>query len=219
MKKRYDLIVFDWDGTLMDSADLIVRSIRAASRDAGFQEPSEEASRHIIGLGLLEAMMHLFPDARQEDYQRLSDRYRHHYFLASEEGLNLFDGARETVAVLEEAGYLLAVATGKGRRGLDSAFESSGLGRHFHASRCADESFSKPNPAMLFDLMERLGVEPERTLMIGDTTHDLLMAENAGVESVALCHGAHPRQTLEACSPLACLNDFEELKQWLHEHA
>ncbi len=219
MKKHYDLIVFDWDGTLMDSADLIVRSIRAASRDAGLPEPSEEASRHIIGLGLTEAMMHLFPQAKHEDCQLLSERYRHHYLLACEEGLHLFEGARETVVALEEAGYLLAVATGKGRRGLDSAFESSGLGRHFHASRCADESFSKPNPAMLFELMERLGVDPAKTLMIGDTTHDLLMAENAGVKSVALCHGAHPREALESCSPLACLNDFEELKQWLHDHA
>ena len=214
MNRRFDLIVFDWDGTLMDSADAIVRSIRAASRDAGLPEPSVSASRHIIGLGLIEAMRHLFPDAREEDWTRLADRYRHHYFQASDD-IALFEGARETVEALGEAGYLLAVATGKGRRGLDAAFEFSGIGRHFHASRCADESFSKPNPAMLFDLMERLGAQPSRTLMIGDTTHDLLMAENAGVKSVALCHGAHERQVLEALSPLACLEDFAELRAWL----
>lgn len=214
MRQNYDLIVFDWDGTLMDSAAAIVNSIRAASLDAGFPVPSREDARHIIGLGLMEAMSHLFPDADIEDCKRLSDRYRHHYLKAVDEGIFLFEGAQDMVEFLEDSGYLLAVATGKSRRGLDSAFEISGIGHHFQASRCADESFSKPHPAMLLELMKTLGVDPERTLMIGDTTHDLLMAANAGVASLALCHGAHAREALEGLEPLACLNDFAELKSW-----
>ncbi len=214
MEQYYDLIVFDWDGTLMDSACAIVDSIQAASIDAGFPAPTPDDARHIIGLGLMEAMSHLFPDAGREDCARLADFYRHHYLKAVDEGIHLFEGAQETVEYLKASGYLLAVATGKSRRGLDSAFESSGIGHFFNASRCADESFSKPHPAMLLELMERLGADPERTLMIGDTTHDLLMAANAGVDSLALCHGAHTRSVLAELEPLACLNDFSELRSW-----
>lgn len=198
----------------MDSACAIVNSIRAASLDAGFPAPSHDDARHVIGLGLIEAMSHLFPDAVREDCERLADCYRHHYLKAVDEGIHLFEGAQETVEYLKESGYLLAVATGKSRRGLDSSFESSGIGHYFQASRCADESFSKPHPAMLLELMERLGADRERTLMIGDTTHDLQMAANAGVDSLALCHGAHNREALERLEPLACLNDFSELRSW-----
>lgn len=219
MNKCFDLIVFDWDGTLMDSAELIVRSIQRASLDAGFPVPSPEDARHVIGLGLMEAMAHLFPGAGTRDCEKLSERYRYHYLKACDEGIYLFEGARETIAALSDAGYLLAVATGKGRRGLDSAFGISGIGHYFHASRCADESFSKPHPAMLLELMNELGANADRTLMIGDTTHDLQMAANAGVASLALCHGAHPRENLEALGPLACLDDFDELRAWLDCHA
>ena len=218
MAQYFDLIVFDWDGTLMDSADVIVRSIRRASVDAGFPAPAPEAARHIIGLGLMEAMAHLFPEADPESCRRLSDHYRHHYLKASDEGIFLFEGAEDAVATLSDAGCLLAVATGKSRRGLESAFDASGMRDYFHASRCADESFSKPHPAMLFELMDELGVDADKTLMIGDTTHDLQMAANARVASLALCHGAHSREALEACQPLACLNDFTELKSWLSSH-
>lgn len=213
---KFELIVFDWDGTLMDSAEAIVRSIRAASQDAGFHPPEREAARHVIGLGLIEAMNYLFPEADESACDRLSDFYRHHYLKASED-IALFEGARETVSDLRKTGHLLAVATGKGRRGLDSAMQRSEMGQYFHATRCADECFSKPHPAMLIELMEELGVGPERTLMIGDTTHDLLMAKNAGVSSLALAHGAHRRQDLEPLEPLACLNDFMELRTWLFE--
>ncbi len=198
----------------MDSASAIVNSIQAASIDAGFPAPSPDDARHIIGLGLMEAMAHLFPDAKREDCARLADCYRHHYLKAVDEGIHLFEGAQETVEYLKDSGYMLAVATGKSRRGLDSAFQSSGLGHFFNASRCADESLSKPHPAMLLELMERLGANPEKTVMIGDTTHDLQMAANAGVESLALCHGAHPQSALMALEPLACLNDFSELRSW-----
>lgn len=214
MMQTYDLIVFDWDGTLMDSAGAIVRSIRAASLESGFPVPEPAAARHVIGLGLNEAMVHLFPDADDESCKRLSDSYRRHYLKACEEGIYLFEGVEAVLSDLQDAGRLLAVATGKGRRGLDLAFEHSGIGHYFHASRCADESFSKPHPAMLLELMDELGVAAERTLMIGDTTHDLQMAKNAGVSSLALCHGAHPRENLEPLGPLACLNDFGELRTW-----
>ncbi len=219
MENRFDLIVFDWDGTLMDSAEAIVRSIRAASLDAGFPAPEPDAARHVIGLGLNEAMACLFPDADVVARQRLSERYRHHYLSASEEGIHLFEGARKMISDLHDAGYLLAVATGKGRSGLDSVMRRAEMGPYFHSTRCADECFSKPHPAMLLELMQELGTIPERTLMIGDTTHDLQMAKNAGVASVALAHGAHPRENLEPLAPLACLNDFIELRTWFERDA
>lgn len=218
MPKRFDLLVFDWDGTLMDSAAVIVESIQAASRDIGVVEPDDDEARHIIGLGLNEAIAALFPDLGQADYARLAERYRHH-FMARDAHIPLFAGAHETVRELHEAGFLLAVATGKGRRGLDRVLEHTGLRPWFHATRCADESFSKPHPHMLLDLMDVLGAAPGRTLMIGDTSHDLQMAANAGVAGLGACYGAHPREGLLAFSPLACAENFAELRRWLHENA
>ncbi len=218
MPKQFDLLVFDWDGTLMDSAATIVASIQAASRDIGVDEPSEEAARHIIGLGLNEAIAALFPELGQPDYARLAERYRYH-FMGQDAEIPLFAGARETIRELHEAGFLLAVATGKGRRGLDRVLDNTGLRPWFHATRCADESFSKPHPHMLLELMERLGASADKTLMIGDTSHDLQMAANAGVPSVGVSYGAHPREGLLGFSPLACADSFSELRQWLRENA
>jgi phosphoglycolate phosphatase len=218
MPKQFDLLVFDWDGTLMDSAATIVASIQAASRDIGVDEPSDEAARHIIGLGLNEAIAALFPDLAQADYTRLADRYRHH-FMAQDTEIPLFAGAGETIRELHEAGFLLAVATGKGRRGLDRVLDHTGLRPWFHATRCADESFSKPHPQMLLELMERLGATPDKTLMIGDTSHDLQMAANAGVPSLGVSYGAHPREGLLEFSPLACAETFDELRHWLSKNA
>jgi len=218
MSKQFDLLVFDWDGTLMDSAAAIVASIQAASRDIGVDEPSDQAARHIIGLGLNEAIAALFPDLIQADYARLADRYRVH-FMAQDAEIPLFAGADETIRELHEAGFLLAVATGKGRRGLDRVLDHTGLRPYFHATRCADESFSKPHPQMLLELMERLGAAPDKTLMIGDTSHDLQMAQNAGVPSLGAGYGAHPREGLLEFSPLACADSFAELRNWLRENA
>lgn len=218
MPKRFELLVFDWDGTLMDSAELIVASIQSASRDLGLPVPAPEAARHIIGLGLNDALAHLFPDLAETEFGRVAERYRHHY-LARDGEIPLFEGVLETIAALYEAGFLLAVATGKSRRGLDRAFASTGLGRFFHASRCADETFSKPHPNMLLELMDELGVTSDKTLMIGDTTHDLQMAINARVASLAAGYGAHPRDALLALSPLACVADMAELRLWLHANA
>lgn len=218
MPKQFNLLIFDWDGTLMDSAGAIVASIQAACRDLAIAEPTDEESRHIIGLGLHEALTTLLPDLEETDYPKLVDRYRFH-FLARDHELPLFPGVSEGIAMLGDAGFMLAVATGKSRRGLERAFEHSGLRNLFQGSRCADESFSKPHPAMVEELMDEFGSTPQQTLVIGDTTHDLQMAANAGVASLAVSYGAHPKNNLLALSPLACADSFLEANQWLLAHA
>lgn len=216
--KRYELIVFDWDGTLMDSAAMIVDSVQAAARDLGLEPPPAERARHIIGLGLADALRHALPDLPEDHYPELVERYRHHY-LSRDHELVLFAGADALVRQLAGHGYRLGVATGKSRRGLDRALAHSGLGDYFHATRCADECHSKPHPQMIEELMEEFAVAPAATLMIGDTTHDLLMAQNAGVDAVAVSYGAHPRDALEAAAPLYCAASVGELALWLTENA
>ena len=218
MPKNFDLIVFDWDGTLMDSAGVIVASIQHAARDIGVAVPSDAACRQIIGLGLTEALTQLFPELAQDEHPRLVGRYRHH-FLGQDAEIPLFAGADAVVRDLRAADYLLAVATGKSRRGLDRALDHSGLGAYFHATRCADECFSKPHPEMLEQLMQELGARPGRTLMIGDTSHDLQMANNAGVAALAVSYGAHDKHDLMTHGPLACVDNIEELKAWLLNYA
>lgn len=218
MGKRFDLIIFDWDGTLMDSAALIVDSVQAAARDLGLAVPSDERARHIIGLGLVDALRYAMPELQPERYQEAAERYREHY-LARDHQLALFAGAEDLVAELSRAEHLLAVATGKSRAGLDRALADSGLGAYFRASRCADECHSKPHPQMLEELMTEFGVVPDATLMIGDTTHDLQMAKNAGVAALAVCYGAHPRDLLEAETPLHCATSVAEMAAWLRANA
>lgn len=218
MARQFDLLVFDWDGTLMDSAGVIAASIQAACRDIGLAEPGEDEARHVIGLGLTEALTTLLPGLASADYGRLVERYRYH-FLSQDEAIPLFSGVPEAIAALSEAGFLLAVATGKSRRGLDRALGHTGLASYFHATRCADECFSKPHPQMLLELMDVLGAEPAKTLMIGDTSHDLQMAANAGVPSLGAGYGAHPGESLLAYGPLACAGDFSELNRWLQKNA
>ncbi len=214
MGRRFDLLVFDWDGTLIDSADAIVASLQAACRDLGLPVPSDERARHIIGLGLHDAMAHVLPGVDPADYPRVVERYSHHFRLR-DPVMPLFPGADEALRTLNDAGYLLAVATGKSRRGLERALEQTGLETVFHATRCGDESEGKPHPGMLTYLIDRLGTAAERTLMIGDTTHDLQMAINAGVASVAAAYGAHPREQLAALQPLACMDQPQQLWHWL----
>lgn len=215
---RFELIVFDWDGTLMDSAGAIAGALKSAARDLGLAEPSDERARHIIGLGLHDALVSALPDLPEKQYLSLAERYRYH-FLAGDSELEMFAGIPELVAGLSRSGRRLAVATGKTRKGLQRALATSGLEALFHSSRCADECRSKPHPQMLYELMEELGVMPERTLMIGDTTHDLLLARNAGVEALAVSYGAHPRAELLAHAPLACADSVAELQRWLDAHA
>ena len=216
--KRFDLLVFDWDGTLMDSADSIALSIQAACSDLKLPVPTDEAARYVIGLGLSEALAEIVPDLTAAQYDQLIDRYRFH-FLSKDYEIPLFEGVFDAIHALSEMGFLLAVSTGKSRRGLERAFASTEIGHLFHASRCADESFSKPHPGMLLELMDELGVTPDKTLMIGYTTHDLQMAINAQVSGLGAAYGAHPKENLLALAPLDCLDSFTELHQWLKHHA
>ena len=218
MARKFDLLVFDWDGTLFDSTASIIRAIQAACRDLGLDEPSESQAGHVIGLGLSEALRYIAPDLAEERLPLLIDRYRHHY-LSSDQDIRLFAGAADMIEDLYASGYSLAVATGKSRKGLNRALASSGLRRFFSSSRCADECFSKPHPQMLVELMAEFGVEETKMLMIGDTTHDLQMAINAKVPGLAVSYGAHTSDSLQSLSPLGCLESVEELRQWLDSNA
>ncbi len=211
----FRLLVFDWDGTLMDSAARIVACMQGAARDLGRAVPGDAAVRNVIGLGLHEAMGALFPGVDVPELGALAERYRHHFLGAEPTPEGLFPGAGETIRELERKGYLLAVATGKGRRGLDRALQATGLADLFHATRCADETCSKPNPTMLLQLMSELGAEPRETLMIGDTEYDLAMAANAGTAALAVGYGVHEPHRLARHAPLACLDAITELGAWL----
>jgi phosphoglycolate phosphatase len=218
-RKQFDLIVFDWDGTLMDSTATIVKSIQAAARDLGLPIPSREAASHVIGLGLTEAMQAVLgPDVDPKYYPRMVERYRYHY-LTKDHELTLFDGVPEMLEALTQQGYFLAVATGKSRVGLNRALNAAKLLTTFAATRCADETFSKPHPAMLQELTRELGQDLKRTVMIGDTTHDLLMAQNAGSAGIAVEYGAHPVDQLTACRPIFSAKNVPELHAWLDANA
>ena len=217
MGRNYRLVVFDWDGTLLDSAGAIVACMRAAAIDLDLPPPDEKTARHVIGLGLHDALSQAMPDVPSSEYQRVAERYRHHY-LAQDQQLSLFAGARELVEELSQTGCLLGVATGKSRLGLNRALETSGLKRYFHATRCADECSSKPAPDMLREIMDQLDTVPDQTLMIGDTIHDLQMAKNAGVGALAVGYGAHSREVLQAERPLGLFDEFAQLTEWLRRH-
>jgi phosphoglycolate phosphatase len=215
---KYQLIVFDWDGTLQDSAGAIVQAIQAACRDLELPVPDDVRARHVIGLGLIDAMRHAVPGLAPERYPIVAERYRFHY-LAGDDQLLLFAGVREMLVRLQAAGHALTIATGKSRHGLDRALDHSGLRPFFQGTRCADECHSKPHPQMLEELMAEFGVTAASTVMIGDTSHDLLMARNAGVDSLGVTYGAHPHDHLLEHQPLACLHDVPELDQWLQRFA
>ena len=215
---RFRLLVFDWDGTLADSTAIIVGSLQQACRDLGLPSPDDETARFVIGLGLADALRHVAPTLASEHYPRLSERYRHHY-LARDPEILLFAGARELLDELAARGFLLAVATGKSRVGLARALSQLGVGHRFVASRCADEGFPKPHPDMLLNLMDRCGVGPAETLMIGDTTHDMQLARNAGAEALGVAYGAHAEARLADLSPLAIVASIAELAEWLRANA
>lgn len=218
MPRRYKLLIFDWDGTLMDSAAAIAASIQAACADLGLRIPTDAQARYIIGLGLQDALEHLLPEVDAETYPRLVDRYRHH-FLARDQGTGLFPGAAQAVRKLHAGGHLLAIATGKSRRGLDRALAETGLADVFHRTRCADEGYSKPHPGMLHCLLDELDVRASEALMIGDTTHDMNMARAAGVDGLAVSYGAHCKDDLAQSGPIACVEHDAELWRWLERHA
>jgi len=217
-RKQFDLIVFDWDGTLMDSTATIVKCIQAAAKDLGLPIPSREQSAHVIGLGMGEAMQVAMPGLDPKVYPRIMERYRYHY-LSKDHELTLFDGVHDMLQDLSQQGYFLAVATGKSRVGLNRSLNAAGLLSTFDATRCADETFSKPHPAMLQELTRELGQDLRRTVMIGDTTHDLMMAQNAGSSGIAVEYGAHPLEQLAACNPVYSARTVPQLHQWLNENA
>ncbi|HSW04887.1 HAD family hydrolase [Aquabacterium sp.] len=216
--RRFDLIVFDWDGTLFDSTALIVRCIQSACRDIGVDVPSDERAAYVIGLGLHDALQHAVPGLPEARYPELGLRYRHHYFARQHE-LVLFPGTLQMLHALKARNHWLAVATGKSRRGLDEALQTVQLKGLFDGTRTADETASKPNPLMLQQLMREFGTEPERTLMIGDTTHDLLLAVNAGTARIGVSYGAHEPEAFAEHAPLFIAHSTAELDQWLADHA
>jgi len=213
--RKFELLVFDWDGTLMDSEARIVACLQAAIDDLELPHKSVDELRNIIGLGLAEATEMLFPERAAEIQTPLIDRYRHHFLISNPTPSALFEGAREMLHELAGQGYLLAVATGKGRQGLNKVLEETGLGPVFHATRCADETISKPHPQMLLELMDHLGARPQDTLMIGDTEYDMEMAQNANTHALAVSYGVHHPSRLLRHRPLGCLDKISELPGWL----
>ena len=214
MTKQFDLIVWDWDGTLANSTGMITDAIVSAAAQVGLPALDPLAASNIIGLGLKESIHALFGHISAEKAQALAKQYTANYY-AGESGIPLFEGAADTIKTLHKRGFKLAVATGKGRRGLNLALEHCGLSPYFHATKTVDECFSKPHPQMLDELMDELIVRPERTLMIGDTSYDLQMASNAGVPAVAVTFGAQSRDKLNSYNSIAMFTQFSELRSWL----
>ena len=215
---RYPLILFDWDGTLADSAAIIVQAMQRACADLGLPVPADADARYVIGLGLHDALRHVAPSLPVADYPRLSARYRVHY-TDRDAAIPLFGGIAEMLDALAARGHQLGVATGKSRRGLEEALAQAGIASRFVATRCADEGFPKPHPDMVQKLLECTGVPPESALMIGDTIHDLQLAANAGIDAIGVAYGAHPHDALEAEPHRAIVHSVGELSDWLRAHA
>ena len=216
-KLRYPLIVFDWDGTLFDSAGNIVISIQAAVADMGAKVPSDAAARHVIGLDLQTALQTVAPELPLHRLPLLAQAYREHYRTRQHE-ITLFPGIADMLHALKARGHLLAIATGKSRTGLNEALHSVGLQSMFDATRTADQTAGKPDPLMLNELMDELNTAPVQTLMVGDTTHDLLMAHHAACPAVAVTYGAHDSCGLANMRPVHIAASVSELHQWLLQH-
>jgi len=217
MNNRFKLVVFDWDGTLMDSEAQITSSLANVITELELAERSQHELRNVIGLGLPEAIRQLYPDQGRETVDNFADRYRHHFLSGSQGASVLFEGAMEVVKRLHGDDYLLAVATGKSRKGLDRSLQETESGDYFHITRCADETFSKPHPQMLLEIMTVLDIDPEETLMVGDTEYDLQMAVQAGTASLGVTYGVHTLDRLQAHQPLACLDDISEVGKLLYK--
>ena len=215
--RAFELIVFDWDGTLMDSAARIVASLRAAGAEMGLAELDEATLRNVIGLGMREAVLTLHPALNEADIARFTDCYRHHFLVACPTPTELFEGVHELFDALSKTDIRLAVATGKSRKGLDRVLAETQCSHYFHASRTADETCSKPDPRMLLEIIEELDVAPDKTLMVGDTEYDLAMAQQVGAFSLAVSYGVHESHRLQRYNPLACLDSVADLHQWMSE--
>ncbi|MCL1140436.1 HAD-IA family hydrolase [Shewanella pneumatophori] len=209
--KPYELIIFDWDGTLMDSVSKIVTCMQQMANALSIEIPSEQAVRDIIGLSMEEAFKTLYPLMPVTDFKPMVNSYKEHYLTLNTTPSPLFEGCEQLLTELSARDYRLAVATGKGRNGLNRVLNETGLGRHFESSRCADESKSKPNPDMILELLEELKVKPADALMVGDSLHDLNMANNAGVDSVGVSYGAHSESRLLQAKPKAIIHHPTQL--------
>lgn len=213
-KKSVELIIFDWDGTLMDSEAKIVNCFRKAVADVEIDYPGDEATRNIIGLGLKEALDILLPDHSDEMRQQVVERYREHFLHLDETQMPLFKGVEAGLKQLQSDSYSLAIATGKARIGLNRVLEHTQLGEYFVTSRCADEAISKPHPRMVLDILTETGVSADNAIVVGDTTYDIQMAHNAGTDALAVCYGVHNSEKLKAENPVACVEDFDSIIEW-----
>lgn len=220
--RRFEGIAFDWDGTLFDSTAIITRCIQGAVAEVGGTVPSDKEAAYVIGLGLMQALAHAAPDVPKEKYPALGEAYKRQWALHVDD-ISFFPGTMPMLLALQARGHKLAVATGKSRRGLDEVLQREldgiKLGALFDASRTADQTAGKPDPLMLHELMEELDVKPQQMLMIGDTTHDLLLARNAGVASVGVSFGAHAHEEFAAYQPLFVAHSMQELHDWLLDNA
>ncbi|MFO7746517.1 MAG: HAD-IA family hydrolase [Orrella sp.] len=213
---QYSLVIFDWDGTLMNSTVDITKAIQAACVDVGLPVPDDERASWVIGLSLDEALNHVVPDLTAEQRPQFLERYRVH-FLSRDPELVLFPGVQEMLQVLHDEGVAMAVATGKSRVGLNRALENTGIGDFFLTTRCADETFGKPHPAMLHQIMDEIGTDPSTVVMVGDTSHDLLMAANAGVHGLGVSYGAHLESELRKHPHQDILHSVSHMDQWLNQ--
>lgn len=213
--QHYKLVVFDWDGTLMDSVDRIVSSMRTAAQIVGLSIPSHDEVKQIIGLSIPEALKALFAGITDEQIEIMRLQYKHQYLEGDNTPTPLFEHAINLLSQLRQENKLLAVATGKGREGLNRVLHVSETGNFFHTTRCAGEMPSKPNPQMLHSILAELDVAPHEAIMIGDTSHDLKMAQNAGVDSIGVTFGVHDKQELEQYNPKTVVNSLSELHQLL----
>ena len=211
----YQLIIFDWDGTIMDSAQKISNCIQASALEVGLEAPTSEQAKSIIGLGLFEAIRRLFPGASDSKINAMISAYKHHFVTADDTEQKLFDGVTQGLQLLEDSGAVLAVATGKSRQGLDRAFAGLDLTHHFITSRCADETRSKPHPQMLLEILDFTAIDPDKAIMVGDTTFDLDMAVNAQIAGLGAGYGVHSEQMLHDSKALAVLPNFNDIIAWL----
>lgn len=214
MNQNKELIIFDWDGTLIDSQANIVQCFQLVINELNLPDRNNDEISNIIGLGMREALKVLFPKHETDDYEKMVDRYRYHFFASDPS--QPFSGAEEVLAGLSEAGYILAVATGKGRNGLNKAFKHTGFGQYFHLSRCADETRSKPHPQMLEEILDETGMEPGQAVMVGDTEYDLEMAKNAGISSIGVSYGVHESERLLKHEPITVINEIRALLNWFN---
>lgn len=211
---KFEMVIWDWDGTIMNSTPTIVECMQQSCRDLGMPVPSDQIASHVIGLGIIESIRIAMPTVSEVDYPLVLERFRH-YYLRKDHELTMFEGIRELLIDLKANGHILAVATGKPRVGLNRSLQNHQLSDYFHDSRTADETRSKPNPQMLLELMEKWAIPAHKIVMIGDTTHDLKMAKSAGVSAIAMSYGAHSAEELLAHQPLACFSSVEDLRNFL----